>query len=119
MKDKTGILSDHLEYAVVKPLFKNGDRSSILNYRPISLLPVFSKIIEKTIHSRLNQHLNTNNILATEQYGFRKNQSTDHAAYTLVNGILQAWNSKLQVAGIFCDLAKAFDCVNHDILKKS
>jgi hypothetical protein len=51
-----------------------------------------------------------------EQYGFRKDRSTDHAAYTLVNGILQAWNSKLQVAGIFCDLAKAFDCVNHDIL---
>jgi hypothetical protein len=70
------------------------------------------------MHSRLNQHLNTNNILATEQYGFRKDWSTDHAAYTLVNGILQVWNSTLQVAGIFCDLAEAFDCVNHDILKE-
>ena len=56
------------------------------------------------------------NILAEEQYGFRKGRSTDHAAHTLVTGILQAWNSKLQVAGIFCDLAKAFDCVSHDIL---
>jgi hypothetical protein len=55
-------------------------------------------------------------MLATEQYEFWKDRSTDHAAYTLVNGILQALNSKLQVAGIFCDLAKAFDCVNHDIL---
>ena len=51
--------------------------------------------------------------MVTEQYGFRKNQSTEHAAYTLLNGILQAWNSKLQVVGIFCDLAKACDCVNH------
>ena len=70
------------------------------------------------MYSRLNQHLITNNILATEQFGFRKNQSTEHATYTLVNGILQAWNNKLQVAGIFCDLAKAFDSVNYDILIK-
>jgi hypothetical protein len=49
----------------------------------------------------------------------QKDRSTDHAKYTLVNGILQAWNSKLQVAGIFCYLAKDFDCVNHGILIKS
>ena len=70
------------------------------------------------MYSRLNQHLITNNILAMEQFGFRKNRSREHATYTLVNGILQAWNSKLQVAGIFCDLAKAFDSVNYDILIK-
>jgi uncharacterized protein YutD len=113
---QTGVFPDRLKYAVVKPVFKNGDRSSILNYRPISLLPVFSKIIEKTMYSRLNQHLITNNILAMEQFGFRKDRSTEHAAYTLVNGIFQAWNNKLQVAGIFCDLTKAFDYVNHGIL---
>ena len=55
-------------------------------------------------------------MLVTEWYGFRKDQSTEHAAYTLINGILQGWNSKLQVVGIFCDLAKAFDCANHNIL---
>jgi hypothetical protein len=68
------------------------------------------------MYSRLNQHLIVNNILAAEQYGFRKGRSTDHAAYTLITGILQAWNSKLQVVGIFCDLAKAFNCMSHDIL---
>jgi len=51
-----------------------------------------------------------------EQYGFRKDRSTEHAAYTLINVILPAWNSKLQVVGIFCDLTKAFYCVNNDIL---
>jgi hypothetical protein len=108
---QTGVFPDCLKYSIVKPLFKNGDWSSILNYRPFSLVLVFSKIVEKAMYSRLNQHLIINNILATERYGFRKDRSTE-----LINGILQAWNSKLQVAGIFCDLAKAFDCVNHDIL---
>ena len=97
-------------------MYKNGDRSSISNYIPIYLLPVFSNVLEKTVYCRLNQHLSINNTLATEQYGFRTDHSTEQAAYALINGILQAWNSKSQVAGIFCDLAKAFDCVNHDIL---
>jgi uncharacterized protein YutD len=51
-----------------------------------------------------------------ERYGFRKDWSTERVAYILINGILQAWNSKSQVVGIFCDVAKAFDYVNHDIL---
>ena len=76
----------------LKPLFKKGDMSSISNYRPISLLLIFSKILENTMYSRLNQHLSTNDLLAMEQYGFRKDRSTEHAAYTLINGILQAWN---------------------------
>jgi len=61
------------------------------------------------MYCRLNQHLIINNIPRTEQYGFRKDQSTEQAAYTLINGILQAWNSKTQVVGIYCDLANDFD----------
>jgi hypothetical protein len=57
-----------------------------------------------------------NNILVQEKFGFRKNFSTDHAAFSLTTGILLAWNEKLPTAGIFCDFAKAFDCVNHEIL---
>jgi len=111
---QTGVFHDRLKYAIVKPLYKNSDRFNISNYKPISLLPGFSKILGKTMHCRLNKHLSINNILTKEQYGFRKDGPTEQAAYTLINGILQAWNSKSQIVGIFCDLAKAFDCVNCD-----
>jgi hypothetical protein len=56
------------------------------------MLTVFSKVLEKTMYHRLNQHLQVNNILVQEQFGFRKDLSTDHAAFSLTNGILQAWN---------------------------
>jgi len=64
----------------------------------------------------LYQHINQNNILATEQYGFSNNSSTEKASFKLVNEILLALNNKLTVGGIFCDLEEAFDSVNHDIL---
>jgi len=64
----------------------------------------------------LCQHINQNNILATKQYGFRNNSSTKKASFKLINEILLAYNNKLTVGGIFCDLEKAFNSVNHDIL---
>jgi hypothetical protein len=67
------------------------------------------------MYYRLNQHLQINNILVGEQYGFRKGLSTEYAAHSLMNGILTAWNNKLYVGGIFCNLTKAFDCVDHNI----
>jgi len=88
----------------------------ITNFGPISLLTSFSKILEKVIYTRLYQHINQNNILATEQYGFRNNSSTKKASFKLINEILLALNNKLTVGGLFCDLEKAFDSVNHDIL---
>jgi len=87
-----------------------------LNFRPISLLPSFSKIFEKVIYNRLHDHIINNNILSQEQFGFRKNLSTDTASSNLINSILLAFNNKLTVGGIFCDLTKAFNSVNHSIL---
>jgi hypothetical protein len=76
----------------------------------------FSKIFEKVIFNRLQYHIDVNNILAQEQYGFQNKLTTDMATFTLINNILLALNNKFAVGGIFCDFNKTFDCVNHDIL---
>jgi hypothetical protein len=86
------------------------------NYRPISLLPVFSKIFENVIYNRLFDHLHSNVILNEHQYGFRSEMSKENASYILLNEILTALNNKQIVGGIFCDLHKAFDCISHAIL---
>jgi hypothetical protein len=76
----TGIFLDRLKYAVFKLIFKNGDKSDVSNYRPISLLSAFSKIFENVINVRMYQHLANNNILIDEQFGFRPKLSTMAAA---------------------------------------
>jgi len=65
-----GVFPDRLKYAVVKPIFKKGNKQEISNYRPISLFTFFSKIIEKLIYARLHAYIDMNNILVQEQYGF-------------------------------------------------
>jgi hypothetical protein len=76
---RSGTFPIHLKYSIVKPLFKKGDRENIANYRPISLLTSFSKVFGKIVYERLLQHINVNNILVEEQFGFRPATSTDNA----------------------------------------
>jgi hypothetical protein len=90
----------------------------ISNFRSISLLTCFSNILAKVVYTRLYQHINQNNVLATEQYGFRNNSSTGKASLKPINEItvLLALNNELTVGGIFCDLEQECDSVTHDIL---
>ena len=112
----TGIFPTRMKFAEIKPLYKKGEMANISNYRPISLLTSFSKIFENIIFTRLTRHLNYNHILVEEQFGFRTKSSTDLASCKLINDILKSLNNKLLVGGVFCDLQKAFDCVDHDLL---
>ena len=75
----TGTFPDRLKYSEIKPIYKKGDKTQFENYKPISLLPVFSKIFEKVLYKKLYNHLSINNILVTEQFGFKCNTSTDMA----------------------------------------
>jgi len=100
----------------VRPLFKKGDITEFSNYRPISLLTSLSKIIERIIFKRLCKYLNDNNILVGDQYGFREKLSIETAIYTLLNNVLSSFDRRNLVGGLFCDLQKAFDCINHEII---
>jgi len=88
----SGIFPERLKYAVIKPVFKNGDKNDVSNYRPISLLPVFSKVFEKVLYVRMYQHLINNDILVDDQFGFRPKSSTLAASFSLIKEILEAFN---------------------------
>ena len=111
-----GIVPSQLKIAKVVPIFKSGGKDSMDNYRPISLLNCFSKIIEKIICTRFTDFLDTNNLISSSQYGFRKKHSTTHPLLHFINHVSTALDKKLHTIAIFCDLRKAFDTVNHKIL---
>jgi hypothetical protein len=111
-----GVFPERLKFSIIKPIYKKGYKSLPSNYRPISLLTSFSKIVEKIMYNRLVSHLKKHAILNPNQYGFQEKISTDNAIYSLLNTVLTALNNKSKAKGIFYDIEKAFDCVNHDIL---
>ena len=104
--------------AKVIPIHKKDDKTDMSNYRPISLLPVASKILEKIIHSRLYSFLDKKNFFFDNQFGFRPGHSTDQAAAIVVDRVSTALNKNLKVSTLFLDMSKAFDCVDHQILLK-
>ena len=111
-----GTFPDNLKIAMVIPIFKKGDAGKNSNYRPISLLPIFSKIFEKLMHKRLYSFLEMHETLFEMQFGFRTGHSTEHALVSLSEKIKCTLDSGNVGCGIFIDLQKAFDTVNHRIL---
>ena len=95
-----------MKTAKVIPIFKSGDRHHFTNYRPISVLSQFSKIIEKLFVKRLDQYLDKYNILSNNQYGFRANRSTSMAVMELVEGISNSIEKGEYTVGVFIDLKR-------------
>ena len=113
-----GVFPDALKIARVTPLFKGGDPSNISNYRPISVLPCFSKILERIMYNRLYKYLTTEKLLYSKQFGFQTGLSTEHAIVKLVDQIYESFEKDHYTLGVFIDLLKAFDTVAHTILIK-
>ena len=112
----TGIFPQSLKTAKVTPIFKKDDNSVLSNYRPISLLPVLSKIFEKVVHKQLETYFSKNNLLFTSQHGFRRNHSTETATLEFIDKIFKHLDENRTPISIFLDLSKAFDTLDHDIL---
>ncbi len=113
-----GYVPTQFKTAKIVPIFKSGDPRIADNYRPIALLDNFSKIMEKIMYTRLSNYLENNDLISSCQYGFRKNHSTIHPMIQISNFISKSFNNEKHALGIFCDLRKAFDTVNHDLLLK-
>ena len=102
--------------AKLVPIFKSGDTNKAENYRPISVLPALSKLLEKAVHSQLMEYLETNKLLNQSQFGYRANRSTQLATTLLVDEIREAGENGKLVGALFLDLSKAFDTISHDVI---
>jgi len=111
-----GIFPDCLKVARVVPIHKSGDKCVPSNYRPISVLPLLSKIFEKIMFSKIMFFLKANKLLHNHQFGFRENSSTSDAVSQFLDFVFESVSGKSSVLAIFLDFSKAFDTVNHKIL---
>ena len=113
---QTGTIPDDWKEATITPIYKDGDKNSPANYRPISILPAISKIMERVIHSQLHGHLNEHHLLSEAQFGFRKNHSTVTCILKLLDDIYYNMELGKMTGVVFLDLKKAFDTVDHSIM---
>ena len=116
MSLKEGVFPTLNKEADVCPIHKKNETTKCENYRPISLLPNISKIFERVMYNRLDEFMTLSEIIYKFQFGFRKQYSTNHALLSIVEQIPTALDEKKFACGVFIDLEKAFDTVNHEIL---
>lgn len=108
-----GVFPDRMKMAKVSVIFKGGDKNELSNYRPISVLPVFSKGLEKIITGRMTTFCEKHSIITDSQFGFKKGSSTESALLAQKELILTSFENKLLTLAVFVDFSKAFDRINH------
>lgn len=112
-----GIFPADLKHSKVVPVYKkNGSKNNIKNYRPIAVQCHFAKVFESAYNSRLVAYLNMNNLISPCQHGFRHGYSTETAISQALNYLHEGLNTKKKMMGLFFDLSRAFDTVDHDLL---
>ena len=111
-----GSYPDQLKIARVVPIFKSGDKEVFTQYRPVSVLPSLNKVFERLIYQRITKFLDLHNLLSPYQFGFREKYSTSLALLHFINEATLALDAKMSFIGVFIDLSKAFDTVDHSIL---
>ena len=111
-----GVFPSVLKTATVTPIFKKGDPLDRSNYRPISVLPLISKVFEKCMSNRLSKFLYKYSILSDNQFGFQRGKSTSDAISCLTDYLYEGFNLKKHNIAVFLDLSKAYDTVDHNIL---
>ena len=113
---ESGIFPEKMKIAEIVPLYKSKEEDILNNYRPISLLMTSSKILEKIIYTNLYGFLTQHNLFFDSQYGFRTKRSCEHAIMEMVGHVLHAKNDGKHTMGVFLDLSKAFDTLDHRVL---
>ena len=113
-----GIMPRSWSIGTVSPIPKNGNSQSMSDYRPISVLPSPSKIIERAVYNQLIYHLESHGMLDWRQHGFRKDHSTCTAIFELTQYLYNSLDNRKFVSCVFIDYSKAFDTIDHDILCK-
>ncbi|CAH2230213.1 jg7919 [Pararge aegeria aegeria] len=112
----TGVFPEQWKIACIKPIYKAGTKNSPQNYRPISLLTAFSKLLEKVVSNRLNNFIEANNLISSRQFGFRSGKSTEDAVTLFTSTIAGHLDHNKTSLAVFLDLSKAFDTVSIPIL---
>ena len=112
----SGIVPTALKQADIRPLFKAGDREAPKNYRPVSLLPVVSKVLERVVHSRLTRFLSDHSLFPPSQFAYRAKHSTEDAVTLATDRFYEAADQQLHTGIVLVDMSKAFDKVRHQLL---
>ena len=118
MSIQTATVPTEWKTAKITPILKSGSPSETDNYRPISILPTLSKILEKIVHEQLSSYLEENKLLWNMQFGYRTKRSTEGAITLFLDNIRKEVDTGKLVGVVFFDLSKAFDSIDHEILLK-